>query len=98
MPQEEEVLNVGFYPVDQLPEPFLWWHRQRVADAVGGIGGSVARLQGVVWPFEPGWTRTEVIEFFEKSGLTKEEFYTKHFTQRASDDGKIEVVEVRETG
>lgn len=90
------MLNVGYYPPDQLQELFLWWHRQRVADAVSGIGGSVARLQGVVWPFEPGWTRKQVFEFLDISGLAKEEFYTRHFTQRASDDGKIEVVEARE--
>ena len=96
MPQEDEVLNVGFYLPDQLPEPFLWWHTQRVADAVSGIGGSVARLQGVVWPFKPDWTRKEVFEFLDKSGMTKEEFYTKHLTQRTSNDGKIEVDEVRE--
>ena len=49
-----------------------------------------------LWPFEPGWTRKQVFEFLDISGLAKEEFYTRHFTQRASDDGKIEVVEARE--
>lgn len=95
-PQEDEVLEVCFFDPLQLPEPLLWWHQQRIQDALSGIGGSVARLQDMIWPFDPEWTRKEVFEFFAKSGLSKEEFYTNYWGQPGPDDGKVEVDEVRE--
>ena len=93
--QESEVKDVGFFDPDDLPEPFLWWHEQRVYDAVMGLGGSVARMQGVVWPFEATWSRKEIFEFFIQSGLSKEEFYRRYWTERGPNDGKMEVSEVR---
>jgi|APSaa5957512622_1039677.scaffolds.fasta_scaffold114999_2 ADP-ribose pyrophosphatase YjhB (NUDIX family) len=55
VPQEEEVSDVGFFPIDNLPEPFVWWHRQRLVDAHQGVIG-VCRQQDVVWPYEEGET------------------------------------------
>ena len=53
VPQEDEVSDVGFFPINDLPQPFVWWHRQRVEDAQNGIVG-VCRQQDVVWPYEGG--------------------------------------------
>lgn len=94
--QASEVLDLGFYDPEQLPEPLLWWHRQRLEDALAGIGGSAARLQNMIWPFDQEWTREDVFAFYAKSGLTKEEFYTKYWGQPGPADGQLEVGEVRE--
>lgn len=85
----------GFYDPDALPEPLLWWHEQRILDAVAGCGGSDARLQGVLWPFAPTWSRRDVEGFFTRSGLSKEGFYSRYWTERGRGDGTIEVKEVR---
>ena len=82
MPQESEVKEARFFDPGALPEPLLWWHEQRVQDAVAGYGGSVARLQGVLWPFEATWSRRDVSGFFARSGLSKEEFYNRYWTER----------------
>ena len=95
VPQEEEVLELGFFDPEDLPEPFLWWHKQRVADAVSGIGGSVVRQQGAIWPFDPAWGLREVLGFLSESGLSKEELYKRYWTRRAPGDGEVEVAEVR---
>ncbi|MCB9151799.1 MAG: NUDIX domain-containing protein [Caldilineaceae bacterium] len=50
-PQPEEVLEVDFFDVMQLPTPILWWHRQPIADAAAGVGGAVAWSQQVDLPF-----------------------------------------------
>ena len=94
-PQESEVKEAGFFDPDALPEPFLWWHEQRVQDAVAGFGGSVARLQGVVWPLEATWSRGDIAQLIARSGLSKEEFYSRYWTERGPGDGRIEVSEVR---
>ena len=52
-------------------------------------------MQGVVWPFEATWSRKEIFEFFVQSGLSKEEFYRRYWTERGPNDGKMEVREVR---
>ena len=95
-PQETEVLDVGFFDPDGLPDPLLWWHQQRIDDALSGFGGSIARIQDMIWPFDPHWTRNDVFGFFTKSGLSKEEFYLKYWSKAGPDDGRIEVQEVRE--
>ena len=37
--QANEVLDVGYFSPDQLPEPFTWWHRRRIDDALRGVTG-----------------------------------------------------------
>ena len=96
-PQESEVADLGFFDPEQLPEPLAWWHKRRICDALNGVGGSVACLQDMIWPFEQDWTRDELYDLFSRSGLTKEEFYLKHWGQPGPEDGRIEVREVRET-
>ncbi|MYA24454.1 MAG: NUDIX domain-containing protein [Gemmatimonadetes bacterium] len=96
-PQENEVLDLGFFDPEQLPEPLAWWHKRRILDVFDGVGGSVARLQDMVWPFDPDWTRDKVYDFLAKSGLSKEEFYLKHWGQPGPEDGRIEVREVRKS-
>jgi glycerol 3-phosphatase-2 len=32
-PQASEVIDLGYFDPHKLPDPLMWWHRQRVADA-----------------------------------------------------------------
>jgi ADP-ribose pyrophosphatase YjhB (NUDIX family) len=46
-PQAGEVVAARYFDPDALPEPLLGWHRQRIRDALNGVGGSVAWSQAV---------------------------------------------------
>lgn len=46
----DETLDAGFFAADALPEPFVYWHRQRIGDALAGAQG-IARQQHTPWPF-----------------------------------------------
>ncbi len=45
-----ETLEARFFDPGALPERLVWWHRRAIADALGGIGGGVARSLDVAWP------------------------------------------------
>src|SRR5579859_1537254 len=34
----DETLDARFFTQGQLPEQLIWWHRQRIVDALTGIG------------------------------------------------------------
>ena len=59
-PAPQEVLDVRYFALDQLPEKLLWWHRRYIADVAAGMGGSCATTLGATWPFRPGMSRTEL--------------------------------------
>jgi ADP-ribose pyrophosphatase YjhB (NUDIX family) len=58
---DAETVALGYFDPDALPEPFLWWQRQRLQDALAGVTGAVW-TQDVPWPFGD-MTRQE---FFER--------------------------------
>jgi 8-oxo-dGTP pyrophosphatase MutT (NUDIX family) len=76
-PLPEEIVEAGFFSPQELPEPILWWHRQRIQDAVDGIGGSIVRMQNMVWPFKEQGSRKR----FLRSGLSRKEFFEKYFSK-----------------
>ena len=46
-----ETVEARFFPVDELPELLLWWHRRAISDAAaGGMAG--AWSVAVTWPGE----------------------------------------------
>ncbi|MBK7894423.1 MAG: NUDIX domain-containing protein [Candidatus Promineifilaceae bacterium] len=69
-----EVLDLQFFPLDELPEDMFWWHRQHIADFLAGPGSAPARRQNV--HSQPGATnRAELYAMRDQSGLTRTEFY-----------------------
>ena len=94
-PQPSEVLEAGFFDPDHCPEPMVWWHEDRIRDSLNGIGGSVARLQDVVWPFEHDAGNPDLRARLDKPGVNRGEFYIEHFSQRGPEDGLIEITDVR---
>ena len=91
-PQASEVLELGYFAPDALPEYMFWWHRQQVADAFNGVGGSVARVFKVKLP-EKVNTRQELYALRDRSGLSRPEFYKYYFEQGGTDKVKLEVGE-----
>lgn len=59
-PDPHEVDDARFCDPDDLPAPILRWHRQRIADALAGIGGSVAWRQHVNLPLDLTLSRAEL--------------------------------------
>jgi 8-oxo-dGTP diphosphatase len=45
-----ETTDAAFVAPRELPQSLIWWHRQRIADALAGLGG-VSRLQDAAWIF-----------------------------------------------
>ncbi len=87
-----EVIEAGYFSGQALPEPLLWLHRQRIDDALNGVGGSVARLQPLAWPFAEEMSRETLYRLRDQSGLSPQDFYRRYFGGRhAAEDGPSEV-------
>ncbi len=89
--QEGEVIEAHYFDPDALPEPLFGWHRQRILDALDGIGGSVAWSQHVAWPFEQKMTREELYALRDQSGLSRQELFLRYFGQFGPDYETLEV-------
>jgi len=85
--QPEEVRDAGYFPPEDLPQPFAWWIKERIHDAMNGVVGT-ARVQDAIWPsyLGAGWRKK-----MEESPLTPNEFYAKHFTQVGPQGESVEV-------
>jgi hypothetical protein len=79
-PQPEEILQTDFFSPDELPEDFLYGHRQRIMDALNGVGGGVVWTQAVPWPFDPSFTRADIYALRDRSGLSRLEYYQSFFS------------------
>ena len=86
-PQLEEVLELHYYSPDEIPSAMLSGHRQRIADAFSGARG-LARLQESPPPFDKALTRPELYALRDQSGLSRAEFYARHFG--LGDEGVLE--------
>jgi ADP-ribose pyrophosphatase YjhB (NUDIX family) len=49
-PQPGETTEAVYFRAEALPELLLWWHRQPIQDALGGVGGSAVWQQELYWP------------------------------------------------
>ena len=76
--QPEEVVDLGFFTPDQLPDDFFAGHELFVRDAVDGVRGTVASLDST-WPFDPDLSREGVYARRDVSGLSRRDFYVQHF-------------------
>jgi 8-oxo-dGTP pyrophosphatase MutT (NUDIX family) len=90
-PQAREVLKVDFFAPDALPTPLLWWHQQRIRDALQGVGGSVAWRQAVRWPFAPTTTPAELRPTMPATVAEKQALYAHYFSERTAGDEQLEV-------
>lgn len=78
-PQPEEVIEMQFFALDELPADLMIGHRERVLDAFAGVGGSLVRTEAAAWPFDDGIDRSAVYSMKASSGLTPAAFYYRYF-------------------
>ena len=93
-PQVGEVIEERYFDPHALPEPLLWWHRQRIRDALSGVGGSVAWSQKVIWPFKQAMTQQALYDMLAQSEVSRQELFLQHFSKPESDPEDLEVLEV----
>lgn len=86
--QPGETIAVDYFPGDDLPAPLLFGYRQRIIDAIGGVGGSVAWVQKVEFSIKGVNNRHELYDKAAQSGLDKQEFYQRYIKDHG---GKLEV-------
>ncbi len=89
--QSSEVLDARYFIQSELPDTLFWGHRQRISDALAGVGGSVAWHQKIPWPFEPGLSRKEIYARRDESGLTRSKFFEQNFSESESGEDELEV-------
>lgn len=44
-PDPREIADARWFVGDALPDDLMWWHRQRIADALTGVTGAVWRQE-----------------------------------------------------
>ena len=76
--QPHETIEVAFFPFDQLPNELLFGHRKRIHDAIQDISGVSVR-QEISIHDKKVYTRREIYEERDRSGLTRQQFYFQRF-------------------
>jgi ADP-ribose pyrophosphatase YjhB (NUDIX family) len=88
--QPDETVEVAYFPFDRLPEELLFGHRRRISDAIGESRGVSVR-QEMQMQDPKRYTRRELYEARDRSGLSRQEFYLQRL-------GSAEIREVEEVG
>ncbi|NIS81237.1 MAG: NUDIX domain-containing protein [Anaerolineales bacterium] len=78
----DETTDAKFYNPSELPEDLVWWHHQRILDALGP-GKTVVRTQFVEVPY--GSSREEMYRLRDQGEIPIEEFL-KRLCGRAKPD------------
>ena len=86
--QPHETIDVDYFRFDELPEEMLFGHKKRVQDAVNNMSGVSVRQEINIQ--DPKYTRKELYELRDRSGLTRQQFYLQRL-ERAEIIEKIEV-------
>jgi ADP-ribose pyrophosphatase YjhB (NUDIX family) len=87
--QPHETIEVAYFPFDKLPDELLFGHRRRINDAINHTNGVSVRQELKVRDTKQ-YTRKELYEARDRSGLTRQQFYLGRFV----DGGINETVEV----
>jgi len=89
--QPNETIDVKYFPFDELPKELMFGHEKRIRDAINNLKGISVRQETRLQD-PKRYTRKELYEERDRSGLTRQQFY---FYKMAG--AKIsEVVEVGE--
>jgi len=89
-PDPHEIADIGWFSPDALPDDLIWWHRQRIRDALAGVSGAVWRQEGG-WPFPPDFTRRDLYAARDASGLPRAQAFRQLFPDPGPDAEILEV-------
>jgi ADP-ribose pyrophosphatase YjhB (NUDIX family) len=82
-----ETIDIGLFSEDALPQDLIWWHRQRIRDALNGVGGSAVWTQDV--PLVDGAaSRQDLYAMRDESGLSRHDFF-KSIVREGTDTVEI---------
>lgn len=87
----DEVLELRFFSIEQLPDHLLIGQRRRILDAFSSGVQTRVRTSQVVWPFDPAMTRQELYTLRDRSGLSRPAFYQRIAEQAAEEDEVLEL-------
>ena len=90
--QPGETVEVAYFPFDKLPDELLFGHKKRISDAINHTKGVSVRQEARIRDTK-NYTRKEIYEARDRSGLTRQQFYL----QRLEGAYINEVVEVGES-
>ena len=88
--QPGESIDVKYFAFDEIPNEMAFAHKQRIADAINGTQGVSVRQQ-IKFPGSPAYSRKELLELMQESGLSPEEFYMQRIKE-------AEIMEIAEVG
>jgi len=86
--QRYKTIDVTYFPFDELPVEMLFGHKKRINDAIHRISGVSVRQEINIQ--DPKYTRKELYEMRDRSGLSRQQFYLQRLEQAETS----EVVEV----
>jgi ADP-ribose pyrophosphatase YjhB (NUDIX family) len=91
-PQDGEAVDISYFSLSELPESLIWWHRERIIDAVHA-NQIIARMQDVRWPLA-GITYEESKQLVSQGELSIQEL-VKFSCQKPTDsDSHLELGEI----
>jgi ADP-ribose pyrophosphatase YjhB (NUDIX family) len=86
-----EVVEAEWFAAEQLPADLLWGQRERILDALSGIGGSIVRStdreRPAIWPRN----RQEWYHQRDRAGTSRSEFYGQLLNALGDDTSGVEV-------
>jgi 8-oxo-dGTP pyrophosphatase MutT (NUDIX family) len=74
-PDPHEVLDVGYFGLDELPAEIFWHHVSPIRAALAGIAGAAWRYTGA--PPRRFTSREELYATRDRSGLARSDFYAR---------------------
>jgi len=90
-PQPGEVIDLRYFSPKEIGAlPLFADHQQRIGDAFKGIGGSAVWWHDWPWP-ESIDNHRDLYALRDASGLSRREFYQKHFKTLKPGDGRLEI-------
>jgi ADP-ribose pyrophosphatase YjhB (NUDIX family) len=90
-PDPREVIDVGWFSPDALPDELLWGHRERIEDVVRGVGGSIVRSTNRQRPESWPAGRAEQYVLRDRSGLSRPAFYRRLFESLGVETSSVDV-------
>jgi ADP-ribose pyrophosphatase YjhB (NUDIX family) len=78
--QPDETIEIAYFPFDQLPAEMLFGHKKRIMDAIHNKS-CVSVRQEIKIADAKRYTRKELYEARDHSGLTRQQFYLQRFAE-----------------